>query len=719
MSESGPRPAHRAVAAVSVVAGAGYVLGAAPGIQVWDTAELAGAAFRFGVSHPPGQPLYTMMGKFATLLPLGSIAFRANLLSAVAAALATWLVGRLALTWAERVGVSGLAAGPLAVAAFAANGPLVNQATRAEVYAPAVALFLSSGREVVRAVLPERCDVRALAGAGLWAGLAATMHPVAGLCAALAGLVAVVVLRPRPLRRPRVWILAASALVVGALPLALIVARCRGDLEPCWEVKMTGAAFLRYVTGATFRQNVQTGGAAFAAAPEALRFVLARSGLLAPLVLLIGAGVALRRGRARSALSLLAAIGVSFGLVLIAPFHADNPDLQGYMLPALALTFAAAPVCALWALGPLGKTPPVVLAVATAVAAVALGDGAASLRPRAYLAGDVGARALAEPAPKALAVVGSDAIFFAMQYGQLVEGQRPDLGLMATGLSSSSRQWVDVARHRPEVVLARARPRGPGETSLRYARGALDLVAGVLPRWVEDPLLDVHRIRSTGVLFRMDASGEPVPLPRSIARELVRRRRSYADGTDAMMRLVYLRRAFDREAHDEIGPAAGELRAGLWDEGPQIDRLLAGFRPAPVLRVRPLTPLGYQGWIADAGTLRAVLARVLYRGGRSDLAVRVLEREFDAGNAQAALVLAEIELREGRTDEAEALYRAFAAANPDRKGYAQVGLALVRASRGDRAGADRALARVEPGADPVLRLWARDIAKQIIPALAP
>ena len=41
-----------------------------------------------GIAHPPGYPLYTMLANLLTLLPLGTMAFRVQLLSAVAGALA-------------------------------------------------------------------------------------------------------------------------------------------------------------------------------------------------------------------------------------------------------------------------------------------------------------------------------------------------------------------------------------------------------------------------------------------------------------------------------------------------------------------------------------------------------------------------------------------------------------------------------------------------------
>ena len=51
---------------------------------VWlDAGELTASLFSAGVSHPTGFPLYHPPGKLATFLPMGGVAFRANLLSAL------------------------------------------------------------------------------------------------------------------------------------------------------------------------------------------------------------------------------------------------------------------------------------------------------------------------------------------------------------------------------------------------------------------------------------------------------------------------------------------------------------------------------------------------------------------------------------------------------------------------------------------------------------
>lgn len=57
-----------------------------------DGGDLIAAAATGGVAHPTGYPLYLILARGFQLLPIGSLAFRTNLLSAVAAALAAALI---------------------------------------------------------------------------------------------------------------------------------------------------------------------------------------------------------------------------------------------------------------------------------------------------------------------------------------------------------------------------------------------------------------------------------------------------------------------------------------------------------------------------------------------------------------------------------------------------------------------------------------------------
>jgi hypothetical protein len=64
-----------------------YLITLAPGVYGFDSAELATGAYTLGIVHPPGFPSYLLLGKVFTWLPVGNVAYRLNLMSAVFAAL--------------------------------------------------------------------------------------------------------------------------------------------------------------------------------------------------------------------------------------------------------------------------------------------------------------------------------------------------------------------------------------------------------------------------------------------------------------------------------------------------------------------------------------------------------------------------------------------------------------------------------------------------------
>ena len=61
-----------------------------------DSGELITASYTWGIPHPTGYPTYTLLSKLFSFLPVGTIAFRYNLFSAVAAALAAGFVATTA-----------------------------------------------------------------------------------------------------------------------------------------------------------------------------------------------------------------------------------------------------------------------------------------------------------------------------------------------------------------------------------------------------------------------------------------------------------------------------------------------------------------------------------------------------------------------------------------------------------------------------------------------
>lgn len=100
-----------------------------PTITGEDSGELVTAAWSLGIAHPPGYPLWCMIGHCFTWLPLGTVAWRVNLVSAVFAAGTVSLVSLL-IALLTRNRLSALA-GALALA-FSLE--FWSQAVIAEVY---------------------------------------------------------------------------------------------------------------------------------------------------------------------------------------------------------------------------------------------------------------------------------------------------------------------------------------------------------------------------------------------------------------------------------------------------------------------------------------------------------------------------------------------------------------------------------------------------------
>ncbi len=60
-----------------------YAFTAAPGVTMEDSGDFIMGVLTLGIVHPPGYPLYTVLGHLFSLLPFGDPAFRVNLFSAL------------------------------------------------------------------------------------------------------------------------------------------------------------------------------------------------------------------------------------------------------------------------------------------------------------------------------------------------------------------------------------------------------------------------------------------------------------------------------------------------------------------------------------------------------------------------------------------------------------------------------------------------------------
>ena len=79
---------HTIAAILFIITFAIYFSTMAPTVSFWDTGEFIATSHILGVPHPPGSPLFLLIGKFFTLIPISKdIAFRFNIFSPIISAL--------------------------------------------------------------------------------------------------------------------------------------------------------------------------------------------------------------------------------------------------------------------------------------------------------------------------------------------------------------------------------------------------------------------------------------------------------------------------------------------------------------------------------------------------------------------------------------------------------------------------------------------------------
>jgi hypothetical protein len=225
VSSSELRPSYGAAGLTALGVLALYVVTLAPTTAMWDASEYITAAYTLGIPHPPGNPLFVLLGRVASLLPFGGVAYRVNLLAAVCSALAAgiWflvaervLAQWIAVPWVRRAGA--VLAAVLSATAFTVwNQSVVNE----KVYTVSLAFFaVVSWLTVLWCDDPDgrRAD-RILVLIAYLIGLGYTNHP-AGFLVGPAVAIAVLVRRPRTVLRWRLVASAALALVFGLTPFA-------------------------------------------------------------------------------------------------------------------------------------------------------------------------------------------------------------------------------------------------------------------------------------------------------------------------------------------------------------------------------------------------------------------------------------------------------------------------------------------------------------------
>jgi 4-amino-4-deoxy-L-arabinose transferase-like glycosyltransferase len=147
-----------------------------PGLLPGDSGEFQTLTYLLGNTHPTGYPVYLALARLFAFLPLGELAYRVNLFSAVMGAITVagvYLCGRV---------LTGFRAIALAVAiAFTVSATFWSQALIAEIYTAGAAFFAFT---LFALLWWDATDSkRALFAAGLLGGLSLGVHMSVGLLA--------------------------------------------------------------------------------------------------------------------------------------------------------------------------------------------------------------------------------------------------------------------------------------------------------------------------------------------------------------------------------------------------------------------------------------------------------------------------------------------------------------------------------------------------------
>ncbi len=127
-----------------------YSLTMAPTVSFWDCGEFIATSYILGIPHPPGTPLFVLLGRVFCLLPFFSqIAVRVNLISALFSALSIGLcylvIVRIASRWLDRetpwLGVACYVGGIAGSLLVAFSSTFWSNAVETEVYG--LSMFLS------------------------------------------------------------------------------------------------------------------------------------------------------------------------------------------------------------------------------------------------------------------------------------------------------------------------------------------------------------------------------------------------------------------------------------------------------------------------------------------------------------------------------------------------------------------------------------------------
>lgn len=408
-----------------------YLVTRQPVVGLIDAGELASGCYLLNILHPTGYPLYTVMGRLASLVPFGLVYDRVSILSAVLAAGGAGL----AMLFLRRLGCSRTAAG-VGASLLAVALPVWEAGVGVEVHA--LTLVLVAGLWCAVAAGPRYLPL----GAFL-AGLALTNHMSALAAVCGAALAFVLAYRRAPARG---WFVLVGLFLLGLSPYLFLVLRARAGPMLAWGNPVSLERFWWHVTGRQYQVWMFSQTAAEVLSNAGRGALLLARSLGWVLVPLAAAGFA-RLWRAGRGLAV--GLGASAVLAFAYAVNYSIPDIEAYYLPCLLALLGPAAVGLDALASRLGRWRQLAWLLPVAMLAV---NFAPAGRHDHYVALDATANAFESADSGAMILTEFWDVYAPGLYLQHVEGIRPDIWFVDKELLRRSWYFGYLRRAYPSLL---------------------------------------------------------------------------------------------------------------------------------------------------------------------------------------------------------------------------------------------------------------------------
>ncbi len=502
---------------VATIGAALYLPTLAAGPLWLDPSEFIAGAVSLGVVHPPGHPTYIFLAKLLSFIPLGGLAFRIHLFSALCGICASCVLANITFRIAEKVQGDSLRKTSEIAGVVAGVGLLISracweQSVRAEVYTLNLLLALLLLWLVIRWLETRKANVMTVVA--VIAGLAIGNHHYLIFFSLITPVMILL-----SCREGRHLLASATGLYSVLLGLMALVVYAyipiRSGTWPVidWGHPTTLARFWDTLTAAAFQGSVDSSvrnASLFDNMLFASAVTLSQLGIPAILLAIIGwvgvIGAAWRYGALLVGSYICCLMTKS--LMFIDP---ANPDDHGYFALAVAMCSAG-----------VGLSVPVVVRYCrgygrmfglVGVSASIIASLASVYTPRMYdVSQDTSVEAFLEPIfesipPKSLLSLQYYGLYFNGWYSQIIEGRRPDVAIVQQTFDTQryAGKWYlhSLVRRYPDLVEVAQQVTDSGQFP---SDALLNLSRPVFVQPVLEAQPDAQFMASTGIVRRYQLS---------------------------------------------------------------------------------------------------------------------------------------------------------------------------------------------------------------------